>query len=241
MSLTSNLESELQAQYLVDKGVKKVAVIAQHDAWGRDRYETLMPALEEKGIEVVADEELAMESNDSTAQVLRIQSAAPEAVVMLSYPKPASIFLRDASRLGFSSTFVGTSAVADPIEFASQVNIPGATDNFITISPIRYPLGTPEAEPWVEKLTAKYPDDIPHVFNLFGVNAGELTTAVLDAAGEDLTREGFIEAMQAVDGLEVSFAAAPLNCETHQCLRSAAWIQASESGKVEVVGVSQLD
>lgn len=239
--LTSNLESALQAQYLVDLGVKRVAVVAQHDAWGSDRHKTLLPALEEKGIEVAVDEELSMEANDATAQVLRVQGANVEAVVLLSYPKPASIFLRDAARLGFSSTFIGTSVIPDPVAFDSQVAVPGATDNFVTISPSRYALDSAEASEWLGKLTAKFPDDEPHTYNLYGITAGQLTVAALEQAGEDLTQAGFIAALDTVAGLETTFAPGPLNCDTHQCLQAAAWIKRTPEGTTEVVGLSTLD
>lgn len=239
--LTSNLESALQAQYLADLGIKRVAVVAQHDAWGSDRHKTLLPALEEKGIEVAVDEELSMEANDATAQVLRVQGAGVEAVVLLSYPKPASIFLRDAARLGFTSNFIGTSVIPDPVAFDSQVAVPGATDNFITISPSRYALDSTEAAEWLEKLMAKFPDDEPHTYNLYGITAGQLTVAALEQAGEDLTQAGFIEALDAVAGLETTFAPGPLNCDTHQCLQAAAWIKRTPEGSTEVVGLSTLD
>ncbi|WP_306111357.1 MULTISPECIES: ABC transporter substrate-binding protein [unclassified Roseovarius] len=239
--LTSNLESALQAQYLADVGATSVAVVAQHDAWGRDRHETLISALEEKGIEVVADEELSMESNDATAQVLRIQSAQPDAVVLLSYPKPASIFLRDSARLGFSSTFIGTSVIPDPVAFYEQVAVPGATDNFVTISPSRHPVDSEEAAEWREKLVSAFPDDTPHSYNLYGITAGELTVAALEAAGEDLTRESFIAALDQVNALETTFGPGALDCSTHQCLQSAAWIKRNSDGVAEVVGTSELD
>ena len=239
--LTSNLESELQAKYLVELGVTKVAVVAQHDAWGRDRHDTLLPALASRGIEVVADEELSMESNDATAQVVRIQSSGADAVVLLSYPKPASIFLRDAARLGFSSSFIGTSVIPDPVAFDELVAVPGATDKFVTISPSRYSVGSEEAAEWREKLLAKFPDDVPHSYNLYGVTAGELTVSALEKAGAELTRQSFIDALGGTKSLDVTFAPAPLNCETHQCLQSAAWIKRNPDGKVELVGISVLD
>lgn len=239
--LTSNLESSLQAQYLADLGIKRVAVVAQHDAWGSDRHNTLLPALAEKGIEVAVDEELSMEANDATAQVLRVQGSGAEAVVLLSYPKPASIFLRDAARLGFTSTFIGTSVIPDPVAFNEQVAVPGATDNFITISPSRYSLDSAEASEWLEKLTTEFPDDEPHAYNLYGVTAGELTVAALEEAGADLTQASFIEALDNISGLETTFAPGPLNCETHQCLQGAAWIKRTPDGQTEVVGLSTLD
>lgn len=238
--LTSNLESELQAQRLVDLGMTKVAVVAQHDAWGRDRHDTLLSAMASRGIELVADEELSMESNDATAQVLRIQSSGADAVVLLNYPKPASIFLRDAARLGFSSTFIGTSVIPDPVAFDEIVAVPGATERFVTISPSRYAIDSDEAAEWREKLVAKFPDDTPHSYNLYGITAGQLTAAALDAAGADLSRQGFIDALGRTTSLKVAFAPAPLNCETHQCLQSAAWIKRNSDGKAEVIGISVL-
>jgi len=238
--LTSNLESELQAQYLAELGVKKAAVVAQHDAWGRDRHDTLLPALAARNIEVVADEELAMESNDATAQVLRVQSSGAEAVVLLNYPKPASLFMRDSSRLGFDSTFVGTSVIPDPVAFYDLVAIPGATKNFVTISPSRFPIDSENAAEWRNKLVAKFPDDVPHAYNVFGITAGQLTVEAIKAAGADLTRQALIDALTAVTSLEVSFTPGPLNCGTHQCLRSGAWFKRSDDGRTETVGVTQL-
>ena len=239
--LTSNLESELQAKYLVELGATKIAVVAQHDAWGRDRHDTLLPALKARGLEVVADEELSMESNDATAQVIRIQSSGADAVVLLSYPKPASIFLRDSARLGFSSTFIGTSVIPDPVAFNELVAVPGATDKFVTISPSRYSVDSAEAAEWREKLLAKFSDDVPHSYNLYGITAGQLAKSALERAGAELTRQSFIGALRDTKSLEVTFAPAPLSCETHQCLQSAAWIKRTPEGKVELVGVSVLD
>jgi len=173
--------------------------------------------------------------------VIRIQSSGADAVVLLSYPKPASIFLRDSARLGFSSTFIGTSVIPDPVAFNELVAVPGATDKFVTISPSRYSVDSAEAEEWREKLLAKFSDDVPHSYNLYGITAGQLAKSALERAGAELTRQSFIGALRDTKSLEVTFAPAPLSCETHQCLQSAAWIKRTPEGKVELVGVSVLD
>ncbi|OWT63940.1 ABC transporter substrate-binding protein [Candidimonas nitroreducens] len=238
--LTSALESKLQAQYLVDKGIKKVAVVNQPDAWGRDRHDSLTAALKAANIQILADEELSLDANDATAQVLKIQSSGAGMVVLLSYPKPAAIFLRDAARLGFKPSFLGTSVIPDPVAFYDQVAIPGATDKFLTISPIKYQLTSAEAAPWKAKLLAKFPLDKPHAYNLYGITAGQLVVKALQDAGQNLTRDGFIKALDAIRDLQTTFSPAPLNCQTHQCLRSAAWVQRSPQGTTDVVGISSL-
>lgn len=238
--LTSNLESRLQASYLVEQNKKRVAVISQRDAWGRDRYESFQAELKAQGLERVADEELSMEANDSTAQVLRIQQAKPDAVVILNYPKPAAIFLRDAARLGFKSTFIGTSVIPDPVAFSDQVGVPGGTDNFLTISPSRYVFEAPETETWRKRLTAAFPSEKPHGYNLYGIVAGQTVVAALKAAGQDLTRESFIKAVESTKGLQVDMAPGALDCGDHQCLKAASWIRRAPNGQAEIVSKTEL-
>ena len=183
----------------------------------------------------------SLEANNSTAQVLRIQAASPDAVVILNYPKPAAIFLRDASRLGFKSTFIGTSVIPDPLAFSEQVGVPGATDNFLTISPSRYVFDSPETEAWRKRLANAFPNERPHGYNLYGIVAGQAVTAALKDAGKDLTREGFIKSFESLKGLEIDMAPGALDCTDHQCLKAASWIRRAPSGKAEIVSRTQLN
>lgn len=238
--LTSNLESKLQVAYLQEQKFKRVALVAQKDAWGRDRYDSFTAEAKAKGLELVADEELSLEANDGTAQVLKIQSAKPDAVVMLLYPKPAAIFLRDASRLAFKSAFIGQSVISDPITFYSQVNIPGATDQFITISPMRYPFDDPAVADWRKRINAVAPGEKDSAWNLYGIVAGQVVAEALTRAGKDLTREGFIKAMNDLNDFTVDMSAGKMQCSDHQCAKSAAWLRRTPDGKIEVVSTTSL-
>lgn len=239
--LTSNLESKLQVKYLVEHGKKRIAVVSQRDAWGTDRYNTFMQEMKAQNLKPVADEELSMEANDATAQALRIQASKPDAVVVLNYPKPAAIFLRDAARLGFKSTFIGTSVIPDPLAFYEQVAIPGATDNFLSISPSKFGFEAPEAAAWRKRLEAMYPGEKGGGYNLYGIVAGEAVVAALKKAGKDLTREKFIAALEGITDLESELAPGKLNCTDHQCLKSASWVRRTPDGKVEVVARTSLN
>src|SRR5215510_4643925 len=56
--ITASIESKAQIQWALDRGAKKLAIIAQHDAWGRARYEPMIQDFKRRGIQVVADEEV---------------------------------------------------------------------------------------------------------------------------------------------------------------------------------------
>ena len=142
------------------------------DSWGRARYTPLMEAFKAKGVTPVADEELSPDANDATAQVLRLKAAGADAVLLLLYPKPAAIFIRDAQKLGFKPLSLGQTGIADPAAFEEQVGVPGATANFRTISQVRYTPEDPKMEKWRKLVEAKFPGDRLSVYNLFGIGSG---------------------------------------------------------------------
>ena len=89
------VESRAQIQWALDHGAKKLAIIAQHDAWGRSRYEPMLEDFKQRGVKVVADEEVTVDQNDGTAQALRLKAAGADAVMLLGYPKAAAVLIRD--------------------------------------------------------------------------------------------------------------------------------------------------
>ena len=123
-ALTSSIESEAQVLFAQQQGAKRIAMISMKDAWGRARYAPLMEILKTKGITLVADEELSPDANDATAQVLRLKAANADAVIIVLYPKPAAVYIRDAQKLGFKPLNIGQSGIADPAALRSRSACP---------------------------------------------------------------------------------------------------------------------
>lgn len=122
---TSSIESQAQLQFAIDQGAKRIAIISMRDSWGRARYNPMIEAFAKKGIKPVADEELSPDANDATAQVLRLKMANADAVLMVLYPKPAAVFVRDSQKLAFKPLAIGQTGIADPAAFEDQVASPG--------------------------------------------------------------------------------------------------------------------
>ena len=97
----ASLESSAQLKVAQQNGAKKIAIVAQHDAWGTPRYAPLMAAFKKANLEPVIDEKIAEDANDATPQVLRLKSAGADAVIMLARPKAAAVLLRDAIKIGY--------------------------------------------------------------------------------------------------------------------------------------------
>lgn len=140
-ALTASIESFAQVEFARQKGAKKIAIVSQRDAWGRDRYDAVIAAFNKAGIKPVADEEIAADSNETTSQVLRLSQAGADAVVIVLYPKPAAAFLRDAFKVGYKPLMIGQTSLGDVPVLAKQTGIPQAMERFFAISHVRYTPG----------------------------------------------------------------------------------------------------
>ncbi|MCC7274830.1 MAG: ABC transporter substrate-binding protein [Alphaproteobacteria bacterium] len=242
-ALTSSIESAAQVEFAVSQGAKRIAILSMRDSWGRARYAPLMEAFKKKGITPVADEEISPDANDATPQVLRLRQANPDAVILVVYPKPAAIFLRDATKFAFKPLTIGQSAIADPAAFEEQVALPGATSNFVTISQVRFSPSDPEMEKWRTAIEAKFPGDRLSVFNMFGIGSAQALMAALRAAGPDLTREKFVAAMAGLKDVKTDTYGGLITCSTtdHRCNKAPAWLKKEPGGPVKLVAVTPVE
>jgi branched-chain amino acid transport system substrate-binding protein len=237
-ALTARTESFVQVDFALSKpDVKRIAIVSQHDAWGNSRYEPLKEALKKKGITPVADEEMTLEANDGTAQVLRIMQAKPDAVIMELYPKPGAIFLRDAHKLGLKALFVGQTAISDLVEFEKLVGVPGATENFYSISQVAVAPEDPKVAKWAELLKRDFPEDRLSVYSLFGIASAQVVVEALKRTGQDLTREALKATLEKMCGrfTELYTGDVCWKPDDHQGNKYGAWIRL-EKGKVANIG-----
>jgi branched-chain amino acid transport system substrate-binding protein len=241
-ALTSSIESQAQLEFALQQGAKRIAVVSMRDAWGRARYTPLMEAFKAKGVKPVADEELSPDANDATAQVLRLKQSNADAVLMVLYPKPAAVFMRDASKLGFKPLAVGQTGIADPAAFEEQVGVPGATANFRTISMVKYTPDDPAVDKWRHAIETKFPGDRLSVFNLFGVGSAQVLVEALRRAGPDLTREKLIAAIAGIRDFRTDVYGGPISCseQDHRCNKSPAWLKKDPGKPVQVLAVTEV-
>ncbi|MBX6369117.1 MAG: ABC transporter substrate-binding protein [Rhodospirillales bacterium] len=239
---TSTIESYAQLEFALKRGAKRIAVVSMRDSWGRARYEPLMAAFKSKGVKPVADEEVSPDANDTTAQVLRLKAANADAVIVLLYPKPAAVFLRDSAKLAFKPIMIGQTGIADPAAFEEQVGVPGGTANFYTISMVRYTPDDPAVDKWRKAIEAKFPGDRLSVFNLFGVGSAQVLVEALKNAGPDLTREKLIAALASIKNFETDTHGGPITCSEadHRCHKSPAWIRKEPGGPTKVLDVTPV-
>jgi branched-chain amino acid transport system substrate-binding protein len=238
--LTASIESKAQVQWALDRGAKKLAIVAQHDAWGRARYEPMLQDFKRRGLQVVANEEVTVDQNDGTAQALRLKAAGADAIMLLGYPKAAAVLIRDSIKIGYKPMWVGQTAIQDLVALQNLIGIGGALSDFVSITTVPGHPDNEQYSEWRKRLKDTFPNDELSVFNLMGVAAAEAWVKVLEAAGKDLTREKFLAAYNTLDNFKSSIYPGPISCKgTHQCNKSPAFVKL-ENNNVVFAGTVEL-
>lgn len=234
--VTSTIESRAQIDHVLRKGFKKVALVAMKDAWGMARYEPFMKYAAEKKLNLVENVELQGDAVDATPQALKLRASGADAVILILYPKPAAIMMRDALKLGFNPNWVGQSTIADLKAFEGQVGVPGAMKNFVTISSTRFDPSDPKIAAWNDRIKKLFPNDELSPFNFYGVGSAQVLAEALKRAGKDVTRTRLNETIEGITDFRSEAFFGPITCSraaNHQCNQKPGWFTMTDGKLVE--------
>ncbi len=163
-------------------GVKKVAVMyGNDDAFTKSAYDVMKAALETLKIEVITTETFGSKDSDFSAQLTKIKSLNPDAVVLSALVEAAAGIELQARQLGIAKgvPFIGGNGLNSP----KLGDIAGeAADGTIVGSPWFIGKKDPANQKFVQAFKAKYNDD-PDQFAAQAFDTLHIVAKALDAAG----------------------------------------------------------
>lgn len=220
-----------------DPNVKRLAVVQHNDDWAGSRMDTIKAGLKNSKIQLVADEILNHGASDATAQVLKIKESHPDMIFMITYPAESAVFLRDAHKYGLTGPFVGPSSIMDLLDLAHRAGGLDVVKDTYADAFLKAPIDNPAMQPYADLMKKYFPGTNLQSLNFYGMSGAYAVVAALKAAGPDLTREKFIDALnhlKDVDGgpgyCKISFSP-----EDHQgCHDAHMWTV--KDGNIVVVG-----
>ncbi|NCC24102.1 MAG: hypothetical protein EOM25_02710 [Deltaproteobacteria bacterium] len=197
-------ETRAAVRHLVkDLGIENIAVFYQYDAYGFDGLTGTELALKEFGLAPVARGTYVRGTMDVSDGLQKIMHSGAEAVVMIGTYDPCAKFIQEALTQGFDPIFYTVSFVGAD-ELARHFTEDG--DEVILMSQVVPPPEGPEtrqllgsAAEYVQLMARDYPDDKPNFVGLEGYINARVLVEGLRRAGPNLTREGFIQAIESMD------------------------------------------
>ena len=202
-------ETEAMVTRLIeDLGIERIAVMRQDDSFGLAGYTGVVRALERRGMSLTATAVYRRNTMAVKTGVLDLMRDRPQAVIVIGAYEPVAATIAWSRHMGFDPvfmtiSFVGSNALAGELGdrgsrvFVTQV-VPLPTADLAIVRTYRQALGEFDAAA------------SPGFVSLEGYLAGRLAIAGLEAAGEDVDRERFLNALRRlgafdIDGFSLEF------------------------------------
>jgi len=192
------VEGKILAQYAKDNFAgKKVCFLGQDDDFGRDGLLGVEQILGAEG--VVARQTYVTSNTNIGPQINTLKTAGCEVVVLATVPGFTALAIGTAARAGFQPQWMVSNVGADYQTLAAQLgDAKGLLEGMLALNYM--PMATDESDPWIaqfKKINDQYNAGAGFDGNtVYGMAVGYLFVQALLAAGEDLTREGLIEAVE---------------------------------------------
>jgi ABC-type branched-subunit amino acid transport system substrate-binding protein len=200
LPLSSEIGESMAEHAIKELGAKRVAVFYQNDQFGKDQRDGAVAYLESQDMEAVAEATYVPSDVDVSAQVVALREAEPDAVILGVIPKHGSLFMLEAQKLGWDVDVVGHNTMADPvvIDLAGDA-LEGIHVNLMTaVSTMDRP-----AVAEANEILAKYfPDTKPGYYPYLGMAGAIIFVEGVKRAGENLTRETLIEALESLSNFD---------------------------------------
>ena len=194
-------ETAAIVRQITSTGIKKIGVFYQNDAYGKTGLDGVTRALKALDMEPTVLGTVERNSTDVAAAVKTIMDQKPEAVVQIGAYKAVSTFVRLARRAGFignfyNVSFVGTQALIDEL---------GAEARGVAVSqvmPFPYTPATPLSGEYLAAIKDRRGIE-PNYSGMEGFVAAKVFSEGVRRAGRALTREGFINAVQGMQNVNL--------------------------------------
>jgi ABC-type branched-subunit amino acid transport system substrate-binding protein len=196
-----NDEASILAKYIVENlKSKKIAMLYQNDAYGKDGLDGAKKRLATYKMQFVAEIPVEPTEKDLGSQILRLKNSGADTVMMFVGPTTAVIALKTSANVGFKPQWVSSNTLSDyPLMFKITG---GLWEGVITGAFGEIPSST------TNKYMVKYreaakrlaPQERWGTFYLAGLLFADPIVDALKRAGRDLSTESLLKALNSTKG-----------------------------------------
>jgi branched-chain amino acid transport system substrate-binding protein len=117
LGVHDELRNRAAIRYLIDRlGKQRIAALHTNDDYGKTAAAVVADELKTRyGKELLADESFAGNDKDLGAQILSIQRAGADGVMINTFPVTMALALKQIKQLGVNFTVIGDNSVVSPV------------------------------------------------------------------------------------------------------------------------------
>ena len=194
-------ETDKIVEQVLSIGGKSIAVFYQDDAYGQAGLKGVELAMTKRGLKISALGTVERNTIKVENAVKTINAAKPDAVVMISQYTSCAEFIRQMKKAGSGATFynvsfVGSNALADAL------GKDGAGVAISQVMPFPWGKAVPVVKEY-QQLSAKAGNKDFNFSAIEGFIAAKVFVEGLKRTGRNVTREGFIDALEKMQDVDV--------------------------------------
>ena len=177
-----------------EKGAKKVCTMYQDDEFGLEVKRGAEDGLKGIGMTLAEETSYKRGATDFASQMQKLQASGCDMVVLGTIIRETIGGIATAKRLGFNPTFIGSSAAYT--DLIHKLGGP-AMNGFYATMTVQNPYTDSSSQPirfWANKYQTKFNED-PTVFSVYGYTVIDGFLRAAGKAGNNLSTESFIKAM----------------------------------------------
>ncbi|PZO11491.1 MAG: ABC transporter substrate-binding protein [Burkholderiales bacterium] len=177
-----------------EKGAKKVCTMYQDDEFGLEVKRGAEDGLKGIGMTLAEETSYKRGATDFASQMQKLQASGCDMVVLGTIIRETIGGIATAKRLGFNPTFIGSSAAYT--DLIHKLGGP-AMNGFYATMTVQNPYTDSSSQPirfWANKYQTKFNED-PTVFSVYGYTVIDAFLRAAGKAGNNLTTDSFIKAM----------------------------------------------
>ena len=218
-----------------DKGAKKVCTMYQDDEFGLEVVRGGEAGLKTMGMEFAEKTSYKRGATDFSSQVARMKASGCDLVVLGTIIRETIGAIAESRKTGFSPTFLGSSAAyTDLIHKLGGKPMDGLYATMTVQNPY-LDEASQQISFWAKKYKTKFNED-PTVFSVYGYNAIDSFARAAAKAGQNLTTDAFVKAMESMTFESDMFGSAPANFTPTKRLGSdASRLSQLQEGRWKVV------
>lgn len=191
---------EMVARLTDDLGITRIGVLYQDDTFGTDGLVGVRGALERRGLEPVGSWHYQRNSGIVRQAASEIVKANPEAVIAIGSHEAIARTI-ELARRDIDPIFITVSFVGDALAEALGEDGDGV---YVTqVVPFPGDASVPVVGRYHAALSQRNPQTQPGFVSLEGYLAGRLAIYGLEACGREVSRECFIDALQASEVIDL--------------------------------------
>lgn len=201
-------ETERIVEHLISLGRDKIGVLYQNDAYGQAGLAGVERALRKRKLEIAVKATIERNSSEVSAAVKQMNATGPQAVVMIGAYDGIAAFVKAMKQSGSNTEFHNVSFVGS-ISLAKALGADGAGVAISQVVPSPFDQTVPIVKEYQRLMKAAGGTGYSFT-SLEGYIAARVFIEGLKRAGKNLSREGFIDALEGMrnvnlDGFHIAF------------------------------------